>query len=595
VRLRRRIAAVAAVAATLALAACTSSLPAPKSVSVTVAVTAPFTSYNPSTAYGATTVNQQVYYATNSAFMAYDSTSRLVADTSFGTVKLLGTSPLRVRYTVRAGVKWSDGSPVDASDLLLAWAANSGALNTPGLDPARFTAADGRITSDLPTTAVWFDGESGSGLAGASALPEIGADGRSITLSWDHYFVDWQSAFEIGVPAHVVGEKALGVSSATAAARAVENAITSGDTTRLAAISRTWNSAFNVRGSAIDPGVLVGNGPYRVSSVTKGGVVTLMANPRYSGAHRPRIRTVVIRPIQSGMSTVTALANGSVDVITPSATTATATALLKLPKITIASGVDASFDHLDLQIHHGRSGAFDDRRIRTAFLKMVPRQQIVQRIAGPLQEEAAPRSSFVLFPGTAAYRTAAADNGSAAYATVDLPGARALLRAAGNRHPTVCILFDPANPVRVAEFGLVRDSAARAGFRVRNCSSPRWATILGQKGAYDAALFGWRSTSRAVTAATSRLHSGPAAPLNYNFFASPKTDALLDRLAQTSDPADQDALLAQIDRLLFDNAYGLPLFQLPSITAYRTTVTGIHRSPFAPGVFWNIWDWRPTG
>jgi peptide/nickel transport system substrate-binding protein len=128
---------------------------------------------------------------------------------------------------------------------------------------------------------------------------------------------------------------------------------------------------------------------------------------------------------------------------------------------------------------------------------------------------------------------------------------------------------------------------------VTDCSSTNWASELGTKGAYDASLFGWKSTSSAVTAPTARLHSGESSE-NYNFYASPVTDKLLDTLSHTTDAAGQTELLTEIDRQLFTDGYGLPLFQLPSLTAFRTTVTGIQRSPFAPGVFWNIWEWRPT-
>ena len=593
-RQRRFVAGLAVIAVAATLAACTSKPIVVKNSSVAIGVASPLTSYNPATSFGATTVNQQISYATNSNFVYYDNHSKLIADTSFGTVKRVGTSPLRVRYTINAGVKWSDGTKVDASDLLLAWAANSGALNTVGFDPTGYTAPNGTFTSSFPKDAVWFDGQSLGGLQYASSLPTIGSNGRSITLNYDQFFVDWESAFSVGLPAHIVGEKALGLTSASSAKAAVLEAISTDDTTKLAAISRTWNSAFNVAHGAIDPDLLIGDGPYKVASVARDHTVTLVANKRYSGDHRPRIAQIDVRVIASRKAAVKALGDGSVDIITPSATAATAKELLTLSKVTVASGFDATFDHLDLQFANSKSGLFGDKRVRTAFLLTVPRREIVDKVAGAIQEEPAPRSSFVFFPGTAAYDAAIADNGSKEYDAVDLTRARALLRAAHVRSPRVCILFDPENPARVAEFTLIRASAKQAGISVTNCSSTDWVARLGQKGAYDAALFGWRSTSSAVTAAAARLHSG-VTPLNYNNYASSITDTLLDALAQTPDAEGQNALLGQIDHQLFSDAYGLPLFQLPSLTAFGTTVTGIQRSPFAPGVFWNIWEWRPTG
>jgi peptide/nickel transport system substrate-binding protein len=591
-RVRRASAILAIVAIAAVLAGCTTGAPVSGST-VTVGVNQPFTSYNPATGYGSTAVNQQVAYATNSGFEYYDDHSRLVADTSFGTVRRISTSPLRVRYTIDAGVKWSDGTPVDAADLLLAWAATSGALNTRGFDPTPYTQANGALAPDFPKDVVWFDGRTAGGRQYAASPPTIGSDGRSITLDYGGYFADWRSAFTVGLPAHVVAEKALGIASATKAKAAVIEAITRGSTTELAALSRVWNSGFNVSAGGIDASLLVGDGPYAVSSVAGDGSVTLRANPRYTGDNRPSIQKVVVRPVSSATKAIAGLADGSLDVITPPATAGTVKALLNLRKITVASGYDASFEHLDLQFAKSRSGYFDDPLVREAFLKVVPRTQIVDRVTGEIQEEGAPRSSFVQFPGTDAYAKAVAHNGSSAYAAVDIAGAEALLRQAGVSAPTVCILFDPTNSRRVTEFDLIRASAAKAGFVVTDCSSPDWASRLGVAGAYDASLSGWSSASPAVTTELARLHSGDSR--NDDFYASEITDGLLGTLATATTGAKRQRILDDIDRQLFDDAYGLPLYQLPSITAFRTTVGGVSRSPFAPGVFWNIWEWRPTG
>ena len=564
-----------------------------KQSSLVVAVSTPFTSYNPATSAGATAVNQQIAYATNTGFNYYDNDSRLIEDPSFGSVRQVGSSPLKVRYTVKTGVKWSDGVAVGRADLLLAWAANSGALNTQGFDPQPYVNADGTYKSSFPANTVWFDGATTGGLQYAQALPAMGSNGRTMTLDYSQYFVDWKSALEVGVPAHVVAEKAFGLTSAAQADAELVTAITTNDIPSLAKISRVWNTAFIVRNGKLDSGLLIGDGPYAISSFDAGGSVTLRVNKSYVGARKPLIETITTRVIANSRSQIAALAAGTVDVITPQATAADAKALINVGKTTVASGYDAGFEHLDLQQSHGKSGAFDSLRVRQAFLKVVPRAKIVAQVASGVQEESTPRSSFMLFPGTAAYATAVADNGSAAYASVDVIGAKALLRSAHARHPTVCILYDPTNPTRVAEYRLIRASADRAGFRVTDCSTVNWQSVLGEKGAYDASLFSWRTTTSAVTATASRLHSGES-PENYNFYGNPDTDKLLDALSSTTSTSGQAQIETEIDRQLFASAYGVPLFQQPSLTAFRTTVVGIRRSPFAPGVFWNIWEWRPT-
>ena len=64
--------------------------------------------------------------ATSSGFTYYDDGSALVRDESFGHYEIVSNDPFAVQYMVADGVTWSDGVPIDAADLLLAWAASSG-------------------------------------------------------------------------------------------------------------------------------------------------------------------------------------------------------------------------------------------------------------------------------------------------------------------------------------------------------------------------------------------------------------------------------------------------------------------------------------
>ncbi|HEU4807846.1 MAG TPA: ABC transporter family substrate-binding protein, partial [Homoserinimonas sp.] len=178
---------------------------------MTVAVGQSFTSYNPKTAFGsASPTNESIAAATNSSFSSYDETPALVRDESFGSYEVVSTQPLVVTYTVRDGIRWSDGVPIDAADLLLAWAANSTSLNDPEFDPAEFVdPGSGAFTAEFPRDVVYFDGFTGNGLQLVTETPVIGDDGRSITLTFDEYFADWELVFDLGLPAHVVAGKAL--------------------------------------------------------------------------------------------------------------------------------------------------------------------------------------------------------------------------------------------------------------------------------------------------------------------------------------------------------------------------------------------------
>jgi peptide/nickel transport system substrate-binding protein len=596
----RKVAALAfAAAAAAVLVGCTPQGTLVAGSAVVVAVTDPFTSANPDTSYGrGSETNADVALLTSTGFGYPDDHGATVLDDSFGSARLLGRTPLTVRYTVNQGVDWSDGTPIDAADLLLAWAANSGALNTPQFDDSRYVdAATGRYTGDFPKGVVFFDGRVGAGLEKATATPVIGADGRSLTVTFGSSLADWSTVLEPGVPAHLIAQEALHTAAGDAEAgkTAVLDAIQTHDVTRLHALAMAWNNAYNLTATPHDGRLLVSSGPYSIAKIS-GTRVVLAANPRYTGSRRASFETMTLRVSPDPLETTRLLASGAVDIATPQPSEVTAKALAAIPGLRVTTGTEARAEHLDLQFAHGKHSTFDDERVRRAFLDVVPRRQILEQLgsAGGAGEQGAQLlDSFVLRYGSAGYAQAIAKNGSGAYASTDVDAAEKLLTEAGTTSPVVCILYDPSNRRRVNEFQLIQQSAARAGFVVTDCSSPDWQGLLGVDGSYDAALFGWDSTRLGATAQASIFRSGDAL-VNFNHYSDPESDALIDQLAATDDPAEQTALLSKLDARIWSQAYGLPLYAYPTLTAVDARVAGVTRSPLSGSVFWNAWTWRPV-
>ncbi|KFF59849.1 hypothetical protein JF66_08405 [Cryobacterium sp. MLB-32] len=593
-RIRSTVAWVVAVG--LLLTGCTASTAESgldKGATVTVAEADAFTSTNPATTYGNSTANLGVGSLTNDWFLSVDDTPALVLDESFGHVERVASDPLTVKYTVNAGVTWSDGTPVDAADLLLNWVANSRARDTPGYAPGDLADAETHeISGVLPADTVYFDSgaQPNSGLGLVHDLPVVGDDNRSITMVYSAPYADWQLVFPAALPSHVVGKKALGLTDDDAAKSAVTAAITSGDVGALSKIASFWNSGFNVTDLPTDPEVLVSTGPYTISGVEAGESVTLTANPDYTGARKPSIETVIMRHIADPLAAVQALGAGEVDVISTPATPAVTSALDALEGIESTSGSHGTYEHIDLQSAHSRNGVFADPRVRQAFLKVVPRQKMLDELAAPVSgTDAALRNSQVFVPGTRGYGESVTQNGSKAYRDVDVPGARDLLAAAGMAAPTVCILYESSNPRRVKEFQLIVESAAQAGFVVTDCGDPDWRDLLGVSNSYDAALFGWSTPSLAVSATSETFRTNGAN--NFSFFSNADVDAVTAQLGVELDPETQAALQEKLDKLLWDNAYGMPLFDLPVVNAHADRVSGIAPSILAPNVLWNLPDW----
>jgi peptide/nickel transport system substrate-binding protein len=511
-------------------------------------------------------------------------------------------SPFTVRYSVADDVTWSDGVPVDAADLLLAWAANSGSLNTPGFEDDDYVdSSTGRYTEDFPRDVVFFDGTIGNGLELATEPPRIVAD-RAIEVVYDAYFSNWRLALAPAVAAHVVAEQTLRldpagdgdpIDAAMSAKAALVTALVGRDQTVLPAVSRFWNNAYNLTGLPDDPSLLVSSGPYTITGVTENESVTLTANPEYHGDREPTYETITLRVSPDPLETVDLLARHEVDIVTPQPTEDVLRALVAVEGVTVTAGSEGTFEHLDLQFADSRSGLFDDEWVRKAFLLVVPRQQIVDDLIAPLQEDAGLLDSFTLRPGAEGYAETISENGSRAYAKTDVDAAVALLADAGVVDPRVCILYDPANPRRVAEFTLIRTSAARAGFQVADCSNTDWQGLLGVAGAYDAALFAW-DTTRLGPAAASAVFRSDSKQANFNRYSNPAVDALIGQVGASDDDAEVTRLLAEIDEKLWADAYGLPLFAYPTVTAVSSRVTGVTRSPLGRGVFWNAWDWAPA-
>ena len=561
---------------------------------VTVVTDQPFTSANAATSYGNTASNRTIAYATNARFNSYTPDARLERDTSFGSYERLSSDPLTVRYTIAGGVTWSDGVKVDAADLLLAWAANSGHFSTPEFSPNSFVdPATGRFSTEYPTDVVYFDGAPSVGLEHVTEVPETSDDGRSITLVYDEFVVDWELAFQVGVPAHVVAQQGLGTTEATAGKEAVLRAIRESDEGDLADLSRAWNDDFNFDEMPSDESLLVGSGPYTVTAIEPGESVTLTANPLYRGRNQPSIETVRVLTLADPLAAANALADGEADVATPTASPDVLAALDGVDGVTVETTAGGTWEHVDLQFANGRHESFEDPLVREAFLAIIPRQRVLDELVVPLQDDAEVLESLVFLAGQPGYDESVAENGSRNQPDADLAAARALLAKAGNPRPRVCILFDPTNPRRIAEYGLIRESAIQAGFVVSNCSKPKWADFLGVPGAYDAALFGWNTTNLAVTAAQARLGSGSDVS-NFSHYTNDDVDGLLEELSTTEDAAAQRSLLAEVDAALWRDSYGLPLYQFPVVTAHSSRVTGVENSAFEPGVVWNIWNWKPT-
>lgn len=553
-----------------------------------------FRSMNTLTANGNATSNAILTYLMNDNFGYYNDDLE-VTDGNLGKVEQVSEDPLKVKYSFNDDAKWSDGTPVDAADLALTWAGMSSNFNTVESN----SDDEGNVKKNDEDT-VFFD----SSTIGASLIkdfPEISDDGKELTFEYTKPYSDWADEFGIGadgvgVPAHIVAKKALGIDDAEKGKQAILDAIKDKDTKKLSKISNVWNTGFDFTSMPEDEDLLVHSGPYKMTKFEEGQYVTLELDDNYSGPTKPKINTITVRYNGDPMAMVQAVENGEVDFTQPQATSDVLSAAEDLDGVKVDTGDDATYEHVDFTFDN--KGPFDPeahggdeeaaKKIRQAFLKTVPRQDIVDKIIKPLNPEAKTRDSFNQVPGSPMYDAIVKGNGMEALKEVDVDGAKKLLKEAGVDSPTVRVMYDNTNSRRQQEFQLIKESAEKAGFEIKDVGDVNWGTRLGD-GTYDVALFGWQSEGTGITESDANYRTG--AQNNYGGYSSKKTDKILDEILVAPEE-DQEKLSTELEKQLTDDAFGAPLFQFPSLLIYNEKLKNASTITVSPTLMWNYWEWE---
>ena len=563
--------------------------------SVTVGWNQPFYSYNSDTSNGNATANAIILYMMNSGFNYYNPDLELFPDESFGTYEKTSDDPLTVTYTVNEDTQWSDGTPVDAADMLLVWAAGSGHVNTVDAEKVE---RDPDTNVPVEGQGVYFD-TSSAGLPFVTETPEISEDGKSVTLVYDEPFADWEVAFGVGVPAHVTAMEALGIEDPQEAKDALITAIQDKDEEALSKIAAFWNSGYDYSSLPDNENLYLSNGAYLMEDFQENQNITLKANPDYTGDRAAQFETVTVRWNEDPLAQAQALANGELDLFAPQATTDVLQAVEAIDGVEVKAGVEGTYEHVDLVFNNG--GPFDPasyggdeetaRLVRKAFLHAVPRQEIVDKLIEPLAPGSEVRNSFMLTDGAPGYDEVVAENGSDEYAEVDPQRSQELLQEAGVEGPIdVRMMFAEDNVRRENEFALMQPALKEAGFNLIDRRNVDWGSKLGD-GTYDAVFFGWQSTSTAVTADRATFATGGGN--NLIGYSNPDVDALFDELDVTTDPDEQLRIQTEIEKLLFEDAVGITIFQFPAVAAWNTArIENVQPAPLSPTIFYGFWEWE---
>ena len=361
-------------------------------------------SWNNQSSHGNATYNANPAFLTQASVYYYDKDLRVVNNDQFITCKVTKKDPLTIEYTINDAAKWSDGVPVTADDILLNWISGSGKYNTGEVKvdkngvPLPSTGANVAFDNTLP------------GMALITDFPQLDPNGKKITMVFSKPFVDYQlNLNSTMVPAHVVGMKALGSADAKAGNQAIYDAAKSDDKAALAKVANFWNTGFDFQQLPTDKSLYLSSGAYLLTKFVKDQYMTFTANPDYTWGPKPTIAQITYQFLPDPTAAVQAMQNGEVQVIEPehpTADTLKGLTALKGQGITAETDVSGNWEHVDLVFDN--KGPFDPatyggdtvkaNEVRQAFLKTIPRQDIVDRLVKPINPKATVRDSFTQVP-----------------------------------------------------------------------------------------------------------------------------------------------------------------------------------------------------
>ncbi len=488
----------------------------------------------------------------------------------FGSYEVTSEDPLTVEYTISDEAVWSDGTPVTANDYLLVWASSNpeslGGVDTLGFDPVSDT----------------FGAYVPDGL-------ETEVDSKEFTIVYPEPYPDWELVVSGAHPSHVVAEQS-GMEPGELA-----QAILDGDGETVAQASEFWNTGWVFNDYEIpDESIVPSSGPYTLQGSVweKDLSLSLVPNEEFYGP-APATENLTFKFADPGTH-VQALQNGDINVIEPQATVDTMDQLAGMgDTVTTLTGDEMTWEHLDFNFGEGSVFSDDEGGLaaREAFAMCVPRQQIVQNLIQPINPEAEVMNLREKFPFQPDYQEVLSAAYDGQYDEVDIEGAAAKLEEAGLETPVeVRIGYSAPNPRRTDEVTAIKASCDEAGFDIVDAGDSTFFQQGGplETGDWEVALFAWAGSGQIASGQPIYSTDGGQ---NYGGFSNEEVDAAWDELASSNDEAVHLEQIKKIEKLLWDELYGIPLFAHPGVIGHDASLENVRHNSTQTGVAWNAEQW----
>ncbi|MFJ7212445.1 ABC transporter family substrate-binding protein [Amycolatopsis sp. NPDC098790] len=533
---------------------------------VTVGIDDGYSGYNNNTPDTNSSYNTYILTAVLEDSFVLDGNNKILLNKDmFDSVDVTSKDPQVVTYKIRPNLKWSDNEAFDCKDLYLNWLSQSGqAKGTDGKNP--FNAASTTGYDKIKTATC--------------------KDNLTFETDYSEPYLDYKGLFS-GVsilPAHVL-EKQTGIPDITKLAP-------TGDPALLSKAGDFWTNKWK----GFDKALMPASGPYMIDSFDANQKsVTLVKNPNWAGGKGGPAK-IVVRAMEDTKAMATALQNGEIDVAAstqPDATAANTMKGLSAQGVTYGSAPQLTYEHLDLQFNR----MFKDDALRKAFFEVVDRKAITDKLLKEVQADAAPLNSIVFFQGeegyTDLYGSKAGLGAEAAAKTLTdagwAKGADGIFAKGGQRASFKITHNQNARRSQTVE--IIISQAKAAGIEVKDETDANF--LKGGRvstGDYDIALFGWSSAPYKSQSRSIYVCPTNGGDQNYQNLCDPKIDAAFTEAVKATDEQVKLQSYQAADKAIADKYATLPLFQTPSMWAFK----GIDRVYMQSynGVLWNAGEWE---
>ena len=461
------------------------------------------------------------------------------------------TDPQTIVYKIKTEAAWDDGTPISADDFVFNWKVQNG-KDCPDCEPALTTGYD-------------------------QLASVVGSDGgKTVTATFAKPYTDWQNLWSSGAPlypAHIGAKQ--------------------GDVNTPAGLKAATDYF-----AATVPNYT--GGPYKVEKWDPNVALTTVPNPKWYGATKPKLDRVIFRVITDATQEPTALQNNEVQVIYPQPQVDLVQQVQNIPGVQQTQGLGLTWEHFDFNMTNPFLAA---KPLREALYTAVNRQEIIDKTVGQFNKDVKPLNSHGFVSNQPGFEDTAGGSGQG---SGDIEKAKKILTDAGYKGvgtalvapdgqavPPLRIRYTVGNAIRQSQCELFAQYAKQLGVTVTIQPTDALGKTLSSTD-FDVIVYAFVSSPFPFANAQQSFVTSQGG--NYGKYSNPEVDRLLNEAAASTNVDEARKKLNDADKLIWADAFMLPLYQKPTFIALRNNVGNVRNNSSLDGPPYNVLEWglRPS-